>query len=219
VKDHLIIVAAGVGTRMKADLPKQFLQLAGKPVLLHTLEKSHRFNPKIHIVVVVHPEYVSFWHDLVLKLGVSIPHTVVEGGSSRFDSVKMGLEAIHEQEGIVGIHDAVRPLVSLKTLERCFDVARTRGNAIPSIEVPDTVRNAEGEWMDRNQLRLIQTPQCFEISLLREAYQQSYRSNFTDDASVVQAMGEKLHFVEGNRENLKITTMADLRMAEALMSL
>jgi 2-C-methyl-D-erythritol 4-phosphate cytidylyltransferase len=170
----------------------------------------------MNIVVVINEEYIQFWTDLAATFTLKIPHRVVAGGDERFYSVKKGLDAIGEKNGIVGIHDAVRPLVSLKTIESCFTLACTKGNAIPVVEINDTVRNLKGEWIDRTQLRIVQTPQCFELSTLRVAYQQAYRSSFTDDASVLQEMGEHLNFVEGNRENFKITTAEDLRIAETL---
>jgi 2-C-methyl-D-erythritol 4-phosphate cytidylyltransferase len=221
MKDYVIIVAAGSGTRMKSAQPKQFLELSGKPILVHTIEKFHRFDPFMEIIVVLNIEYVQFWQDLSRTLGLSVPHRIVAGGSERFYSVKNAIESITEENGIVGIHDAVRPLVSLRTIESCYHVARSRSTAVPVIPVADSIRIVEGgnsTPADRNKFRIIQTPQCFELSILRKAYQQEYHPAFTDDASVVEASGEMIHLVEGNRENIKITTTDDLRMAEALIS-
>ena len=217
MKDYVIIVAAGSGSRMKAALPKQFIDLKGKPVLLHTLEKFHRFNPTLEIIVVLNAEYVQFWKDLAITLKVTIPHTVVSGGDERFFSVLKGLA---DKNGIVGIHDAVRPLVSMKTLETCYSVARSRSNAIPVMEIPDSLRqvNENGSQVaNRNLFRIVQTPQCFELSLIRKAFQQPYQASFTDDASVVENLGVEIHLVEGNRENFKITTPGDLSIAEAII--
>lgn len=220
MKDFAIVVAAGSGTRMKSALPKQFLELHGKPLLLHTLEKFHRYDPELEIIVVLNREYIQFWEDLSRTLGNNVPHRIVEGGSERFYSVKNAIESIDQETGIIGIHDAVRPLVSFRTLDVCYNTARSRSAAVPVIQVADSIRiveNGKSAPVDRNMYRIIQTPQCFELSILRKAYQQSFRSSFTDDASVVEASGEEIHLVEGNRENIKITTVEDLRMAEALI--
>lgn len=220
MKDYVIIVAGGNGTRMKADLPKQFLDLNGKPVLLHTIEKFFRFDAHLEIIIVLNADYVQFWKDLARTLAISIPHRVVPGGPERFHSVKNALDTIQEETGIVGIHDAVRPLVSLKTLESCYAVAREKSNAIPVTHLNDTLREVhagKSTTVDRNLFRVVQTPQCFELSLLKKAYEQQYHTGFTDDASVLEAMGEKINLVEGNRENIKITTAEDLRMARALL--
>ena len=219
-KDYAIIVAAGSGSRMKAALPKQFLELNGKPILLHTLEKFHKFDPLLDIIVVLNSEYVQFWNDLSRTIGVTVPHRVVAGGSERFHSVKNALDLIDAEVGIVGVHDAVRPLVSLKTLEVCYNTARARSTAVPVVPVNDSIRVVEegkSHAADRNKFRIVQTPQCFELSLLKSAYNVEFKPSFTDDASVVESYGEHINLVEGNRENIKITTVEDLRMAEALI--
>ncbi len=218
--DYAIIVAAGSGTRMKAAQPKQFLELNGKPILLHTMEKFYQFDPLLEIILVLNPEYVQFWNELTLMLGVTISHRIVAGGSERFYSVKNAINSIQEDRGIVGIHDAVRPLVSFRTLEVCYNTARSRSSAVPVIQVADSIRMVEegkSTPLDRSKYRIIQTPQCFELSMLRNAYRQEFHPSFTDDASVVEASGEDIHLVEGNRENIKITTVEDLRMAKALI--
>lgn len=220
LKDVAIIVAAGSGSRMGAALPKQFLQLNGKPILQQTLEQFHRYNSGLRLIVVLHRDYVAFWKDLVRTLNITVPHEVVEGGEERFHSVKNGLDLLLEENGIVGIHDAVRPLVSQRTLEVCYSTARAKGNAVPSVPVYDSLRKLEGatsQLVDRNAYRLVQTPQCFEISSIKAAFNQHFHPSFTDDASVFEAFGEKVILVEGNRENIKITTPEDLRMAEALL--
>jgi 2-C-methyl-D-erythritol 4-phosphate cytidylyltransferase len=216
MQDHVIIVAAGVGSRMNNALPKQFMPLAGKPVLQYSIEKFYRYNPQLNIVVVIHPEYIPFWNSQPRD----IPHLVVEGGATRFESVLHGLASIAESNGIVGIHDAARPLVSLKTIETCYHGARAHGNAIPVIEHFDSLRKLDTTGsipVDRAQYRIVQTPQCFELSTLREAYRQPYSPVFTDDASVWEAAGETLNLVPGNRENFKLTVPEDLRLAEALL--
>lgn len=221
MKNHLIIVAGGTGSRMGMELPKQFLEINGKPILAHTLERFHHFDSALNIIVVLHPDFVEYWNDLVQTLGIKVPHEVVKGGKERFDSVKQGLKAISDETGVVGIHDAVRPLVSFKTFETCFNNARINGTAIPVVTVNDSLRelhNGDSKIADRSKFRLVQTPQCFEISLLREAFKADYHPSFTDDASVVESLGVRLHLVEGNRENIKITTPEDLLLAKAYLT-
>ena len=221
MNNHLIIVAGGTGTRMGSELPKQFLEIQKKPILLHTLERFHSFDPKLQIVIVLHPDYADYWKDLVNELGVTIPHTIVKGGQTRFDSVRNGLLSITSEDGVVGIHDAVRPLVSVKTFETCFNDARIYGNAIPVVPINDSIRyvdEGKNQIADRSKFRLVQTPQCFELSLLRKAFEQPYHPSFTDDASVIESLGVSLHLVEGNRENIKITTPEDLRLASILLN-
>jgi 2-C-methyl-D-erythritol 4-phosphate cytidylyltransferase len=220
MKDYVIIVAAGSGSRMRSAIPKQFLELSGKPILQHTMEKFHRYNPEMEIILVLNEEYIVFWQDLLRTLQIIVPHQIVAGGEQRFHSVKNALNSITGETGIVGIHDAVRPLVSLKTIEICYSAARSRQSAVPVITLNDSLRMIQGqksEMADRNKFRIVQTPQCFEINLLRAAFNQPYEEAFTDDASVVERYGEMVHLVEGNRENIKITTTEDLRMAEALL--
>lgn len=222
MKEYAIIVAAGSGARMKTALPKQFLELAGKPILVHTIEKFHRYNPQMELLLVLNEEYIQFWEDLKRTINFTIPHTIVAGGNERFYSVKNALELIKDDTGIIGIHDAVRPLVSLKTLEAAYNTARERSAAIPVIAIHDSIREVDNKGnnhaVDRQSLRVIQTPQCFELETLRNAYNQNYHPSFTDDASVVEASGVKIHLVEGNRANIKITTPEDLRMAESLLT-
>lgn len=221
MKDYIIIVAAGSGSRMKSAIPKQFLELLGKPVLQHTLEKFHRYNPHMEIILVLNEDYIAFWQDLIRTLHIEVPHRIVAGGTQRFYSVKNAIDSIQAEEGIVGIHDAVRPLVSLKTIETCYHVARTKQSAIPVISLHDSIRILDGEQSqiaDRNKFRIVQTPQCFDLSALRKGFDQPYQEKFTDDASVMEHWGMHVQLVEGNRENIKITTAEDLRMAEALLS-
>lgn len=222
MRDHAIIVAAGKGSRMNSPLPKQFIEVAGKPILAHTLEKFNAFNPKLNLLVVLHPDYVSVWEDLRNAFQINIAHTVVKGGEQRFHSVRNALLSIEDESGIVAIHDAVRPFVGFKTLETCFAAARTHCNAIPALTVDDSLRvvnNKQSSSVDRTAYRIVQTPQCFELSLIRRAYSQPYSNLFTDDASVLESLGEPIHLVHGNRENFKITYPEDLRLAEVLFSL
>lgn len=219
-QNHLILVAGGTGTRMMQHLPKQFLQLLGEPVMVHTLRQFMRFDPKMNIVVVMHPEYVEYWIHLRETLGLDIPHTIVPGGRERFHSVKAGLDSISDMHGIVGIHDAVRPLASIATIRNAYEAAAISGATVPVIPVNESLRQITGVTsvaLNRSLFRLVQTPQCFSISKLKEAFQQEYIPEFTDDASVMEAAGHHIQLVEGNRENIKLTTPEDLVMAEALI--
>jgi 2-C-methyl-D-erythritol 4-phosphate cytidylyltransferase len=218
--NYAVIVAGGSGTRMKSAVPKQFLELAGKPVLMHTMLRFVAFDPSIRIVLVLPEEHLAVWKQLCSKNSFEVKHTLVNGGETRFQSVKNGINTILG-EGIVAIHDGVRPLVSIDTIQRCFAKAEKDGNAIPCIPIYETVRQMIGEnsrLIDRSELRLIQTPQVFDIQILKKAYQQSYQAHFTDDASVLESIGEAIHLVEGNRENIKITAPLDLVFAQSFFS-
>jgi len=216
-----LIVAGGSGSRMKKDIPKQFLDLAGEPVLMRTMERFAESDPSISLVVVLPASFVSFWKDLCRKYGFRLAHNLVEGGSSRFQSVRNGLAGVPE-DGLVFIHDGVRPLVSLQTIRNCAEMAIRKGNAIPVMPVTESLRRvteAGSGHVERKDFFLVQTPQTFLISLIKKAYLQTERNDFTDDASVCEAMGEKINMVEGNAENIKLTRPADLQIAESLFRL
>jgi 2-C-methyl-D-erythritol 4-phosphate cytidylyltransferase len=213
---YVIIVAGGSGSRMKSDMPKQFIKLAGMPILMRSITKFFEYNAEIKIIVVLPKDQQLFWKELCSENYFSIHHEVVEGGQTRFQSVKNGLSLI-QGEGLVAIHDGVRPLVSLETIGRCFKLASVGGNAIPCIRVYESVRYVNDETskvIDRSHIRLIQTPQVFSCSLIKEAYLQLPDIDFTDDASVLERFGYKVQLTEGNRENIKITDPFDLQMAE-----
>jgi 2-C-methyl-D-erythritol 4-phosphate cytidylyltransferase len=217
---HVIIVAGGTGTRMQSVVPKQFMAIGGTPILVHTLRRFHVWDNQIGIVVVMHADWMEEWKVIAQKHCPEIPHRLVAGGKERFDSVKAGLLCIDETEAIVGIHDAVRPLVSNETLQRCFDGALQKGSAIPCVPVTDSIRMVTphgSQHLNRSNLRAVQTPQCFSMEILTKAYQQPYNTIFTDDASVVEASGQEVYLVEGNRENIKITNPEDMRVAESLV--
>lgn len=217
---YALIVAGGTGSRMGTDIPKQFLELSGKPVLMHTIERFWSFDVSIKIVTVLPEDQMGYWEELQKKHSFSIPCTLVKGGPARFFSVKNGLEMI-EDSSLVAIHDGVRPLVSLDTIKRCFDAAQKFGNAVPVISPADSVRmiTEQGNMpVNRQFLRIIQTPQVFDSKLIKKAYLQDYSPEFTDDASLLEKTGETIHLVEGNRENLKITNPEDLAVAEALFN-
>ena len=218
MKKHLIIVAGGKGLRMGGDIPKQFLPVCGKPVLMRTMEAFHTYDAAIHIILVLPVSQQAYWKELCQEYRFSLSHDIANGGDTRFHSVMNGL-AMVEGNGWVGVHDGVRPFVSQEVIARCYEEAEACKAVIPVIDVVETVRHLteEGsETVPRDRYKLVQTPQVFEVELLRRAYQQTYTDLFTDDASVVEALGEKVYLVKGNRENIKLTTPFDLKLAEML---
>ena len=218
MKKHIIIVAGGKGLRMGGDIPKQFLPVCGKPVLMRTLEAFHAYEASIHLILVLPVSQQAYWKQLCEEYQFNLAHEIADGGETRFHSVKNGLALIKE-DGLVGVHDGVRPFVSQEVIARCYDEALSLKAVIPVIGVVETVRHLtdEGsETVPRDQYKLVQTPQVFDVALLRRAYEQTYTDMFTDDASVVEALGEKVYLVEGNRENIKLTTPFDLKLAELL---
>ncbi|HEU4717854.1 MAG TPA: 2-C-methyl-D-erythritol 4-phosphate cytidylyltransferase [Bacteroidia bacterium] len=223
LKRYVIIVAAGKGSRMQAPVPKQFLRLAGKPVLLHSILAFHQFDPMAKIILVLPGDQLQQWEKLVKEFDVLIPCEITGGGDTRFESVKNGLALIPENENaIVAIHDAVRPLVAQKTISASFKAAERYGNAVPAIPLNDSIRQIESSRsvaVDRSKYCLIQTPQCFEVGLLKKAYAQEYKFTFTDDAGVIEALGEQIHLVDGNPDNFKLTTPTDLVLAEAILKM
>lgn len=219
--DYIIIVAGGKGLRMGGDLPKQFMPLHGKPVLMHTIERFRAYSDELKIILVLPHEQQDYWRQICQKHNFTIEHTVVDGGQTRFHSSQNGVAAVPDDAtGIIGIHDGVRPFVSEETIARCFEAARQFGAALPVLPVTDTLRRVTddgGYNVQRNDYRTVQTPQTFDAQLLKQAFKQPYSDNFTDDASVVEALGHKVTMVDGNRENIKLTTPFDLVVAEALI--
>lgn len=216
-----MIVAGGTGKRMGTDIPKQFIELAGKPVLMHTIERFISFEKSIKIILVLPAVHFMVWEKLKKKYSFKVPHRIAEGGSTRFMSVKNGLELV-PAKGLVAIHDGVRPLVSKDTIKRCFEAAQVFGNAVPVISSTDSLRlltDSGSEPLNRQQIILVQTPQVFRANLIKNAFLQDYGNDFTDDATVLEKTGVKIHLVEGNRENIKITNPEDLLVASALISL
>jgi len=219
LKKYIIIVAGGIGRRMNGNTPKQFLLLKGKPVLFHTIGIFYKYSCDIPIILVLPQNQINHWKELCFQYQLNIPHQIVEGGITRFHSVKNGLAEIKET-CLVGIHDGVRPLVSLQTISRAFEMAERKGNAVPVISVNESLRavNEKGNQpINRETIKIIQTPQCFHSELIKEAYNQEYKESFTDDATVLEAMGEKINLVEGNIENIKITNPTDLLFVENFM--
>ena len=218
MKKHIIIVAGGKGLRMGGDIPKQFLPVCGKPVLMRTLEAFHVYDASIHLILVLPVSQQAYWKQLCEEYQFNLAHEIADGGETRFHSVKNGL-ALVKEDGLVGVHDGVRPFVSQEVIARCYDEALSLKAVIPVVGVVETVRHLtdEGsETVPRDQYKLVQTPQVFDVALLRRAYEQTYTDMFTDDASVVETLGEKVYLVEGNRENIKLTTPFDLKLAELL---
>jgi 2-C-methyl-D-erythritol 4-phosphate cytidylyltransferase len=216
---YAVIVAGGSGKRMHAEMPKQYLEIAGKPVLMHTLERFKAFNENIEIITVLPENQLRFWGELQKKYSFNIPHTLVKGGKARFFSVKNGLRFV-EAPGLVAIHDGVRPFVSVETIKRCFETAEKLGNAIPVVSPSDALRMVGDEGskpINRLMVKLVQTPQVFDAELIKKAYLQEYQPEFTDDATVLEKSGITINLVEGNRENIKITNPEDLIISTALL--
>lgn len=219
MKKYIIIVAGGSGTRMNNAVPKQFIKLHGKPILMHTIEKFFSSIPEINCIVVLNPQLNKDWMSLCKEHNFILPHTLVAGGETRFHSVKNGLANVPDN-CITGIHDAARPLVSTHTIITAYKTAEEKGNATPAISLNESIRETDGEnnkAVDRNNFLIIQTPQCFQSTLIKKAFLQEYNPQFTDDASVLEATGRKINLIEGNRENIKITTPQDLIIAETLL--
>lgn len=220
MKLYALIVAGGSGKRMGAEVPKQFLELGGRPLLMHTIERFKQFDSSIEIITVLPENQIRNWMELQEKYSFSIDQTMVKGGKTRFHSVRNGLEFI-ETPGLIAIHDGVRPFVSRDTIKRCFDAAEHLGNAIPVIPPSDALRLISDDMsspLNRLQVRLVQTPQVFNTDLIIKAYKQEYMPEFTDDASVLERMGIHINLVDGNRENIKITNPEDMLISNAFIA-
>lgn len=221
MKRYAIIVAGGAGTRMHSSTPKQFLPLAGKPVLFYSVEAFHQYDKNAEIIIALPAGFFAAWEKLCSDYNFSIPHKVVTGGETRFQSVQNALQSVKEKS-IVAIHDAARPLVSHETIARSFEAAEKFGAAVPFVPLNDSIRyynGYESRSLDRTKHVLIQTPQCFRSDVLISAYQTEYQPYFTDDASVVEASGFTVQLTEGNAENIKLTTPQDFAIAETLASI
>lgn len=218
-KDYIIIVAGGKGLRMGSDIPKQFLPIGGRPVLMHTIERFRSYSERIGIILVLPKAQQDYWRELCRTYSFAADYVLADGGETRFHSVRNGLAMIPDSvAGVVGVHDGVRPFPSTDVIGRCYETARQSGAAVPVIPVVETLRHVTGGTVPRGDYRLVQTPQTFDIGLLKRAYRQDYTDAFTDDASVVEAIGHTIGLVEGNRENIKITTPWDLTVAEVILS-
>jgi len=222
--DYAIILAGGKGLRMGSDIPKQFLPVGGLPVLMHTIRRFHEYDASLHMILVLPKAQQDYWKRLCEKYQFDIDYAVADGGATRFHSIKNGLQLIPDgEQGVVAVHDGVRPFPAVEVIRDCFEAARQTGAAIPVIPVVETIRHLEykvqrSKTVPRDEYRLVQTPQAFDIQLHKRAYAQEYNDGFTDDASVVESLGHPITLVNGNRENIKITTPFDLTIAEALIT-
>ena len=240
--DYVIIVAGGKGLRMGSDIPKQFLPIGGKPVLMRTLERFREYDADLQIILVLPEAQQAYWHQLCEEYHFDVAYTLANGGQTRFHSVQNGLAKVPDDaDGVVGVHDGVRPFPSIEVIRNCYETARTAKAVIPVIPVVETLRHIssngqtrtdtdkkeslspevrcqkESRTVPRDEYRLVQTPQTFDIQLLKAANRQPYNDGFTDDASVVESYGHQITLVEGNRENIKITTPYDLKIAKVLV--
>ena len=216
MQKSVIIVAGGSGMRMGSMIPKQFIELNMRPVLIRTIDKFYEYDPEMEIIVVLPLEMVPIWDRLCIEKNFTIKHKLAIGGDTRYHSVKSGLNEV-TPGSLTAIHDGVRPMVSLETIRRCFDVAAEKGNAIPAILPPESIRALTGTGnrpIPREDVHLIQTPQVFQWDQLENAFEQEFTIEFTDDASVVESYGFRINLVEGNRENIKLTTPIDMKFAE-----
>lgn len=218
MKYYAIIVAGGKGLRMGGDVPKQFQLVGGRPVLMHTLQQFRNAMADLQIILVLPREQQDYWRELCRQYGFSVEHRVADGGQTRFHSVKNGLALIPDgEEGIVGVHDGVRPFASADLIRRCYAAAVEAEAVVPAVPVVESLRHEERGAIDRKGYRLVQTPQTFSIPLLKAAYRQAYLETFTDDASVVETYGHRVAMIDGIRENIKLTTPFDMVVAEALL--
>ncbi len=216
----VVIVAGGTGSRMQSETPKQFLELLGKPVIIWTIEKFIEFDREMKIILVLPESHLIVWHGLRDRYSITEKVITTSGGATRFHSVMEGLANVHPGE-IVGIHDAVRPLVSVETLKKCYGEAEKSGSAVPVIEAEDSLRTVIGKGssiLDRSTVKRVQTPQVFQAHKILTAYENSLEQSYTDDASVYESYFGQITLVEGNVENIKITFPSDMRVAAALLA-
>jgi 2-C-methyl-D-erythritol 4-phosphate cytidylyltransferase len=214
MKGSVIITAGGIGKRMGTDLPKQFLEVQGKPILLHCLEKFHSFDPTLEIIITLPADWISYWTELLNTFQCDIPHQVSAGGQERFHSIQLALN--HCTGNFIMVHDGVRPLVSHETIKRCFTALTHAKSVVPVLSLKDSLRTVDStgsKMVNRSEFKLVHTPQCFDAEVLKKAYQTAYHSGMTDDASVVETLGINPFLVESNEENIKITTNNDLLIA------
>jgi 2-C-methyl-D-erythritol 4-phosphate cytidylyltransferase len=217
--EYALIVAGGHGTRMGGDIPKQFLELNGTPILAHTINAFKRYSTDIRVILVLPADQLDTWKELASKHNVQAVHAVQTGGETRFQSVKRGLELVGDS-GLVAIHDGVRPLVNEDIIAASFRLAAVHGSAVAAVRLKESIRSTDKDGthaLDRSQYRLIQTPQTFKVDLIRKAYSIAEDPALTDDASVAEKSGHKISLFEGSYSNVKITTREDLALAESLI--
>ncbi len=221
-QNALVLVAGGVGERANRSIPKQFVEIHRKPVLIHTLEKFIEYDKDIISVIVCHPQYIDYCCEIKKRFLGNYEISIITGGKTRFHSVKNGLNFLRSIDfnGIVAVHDAARPCINTKLIARCFDTAYQFGNAIPAIPISETIREIKGEnsiVADRNKYVIIQTPQCAQFPTIFQAFQQDYQPIFTDEANVLEYYGEKIKIVEGEKNNIKITYPFDFELASLIL--
>lgn len=220
MNNNVIIVAGGKGLRMGGDVPKQFREIGGKPVLMRTMECFHRFDPAMRMILVLPESQMDYWKALCRRYSFGLPYVLAKGGDTRFQSVKNGLQ-LAVDGGLTGVHDGVRPFVSVETIHRCYEAAANSGAAIPVLPSVESLRQLDesgnSHAVERSAFCLIQTPQVFRTDILKASYERPFQPFYTDDASVVEAAGHLITLVEGNRENIKLTTPFDLKVAKALL--
>ena len=220
MNNTVIIVAGGIGSRMGSCIPKQFMLLKGKPVLMHTIEKFVEFDSSLDIIVTLPESEINIWQDLCKQYKFEHKHTAVAGGITRFHSVFNALEKISDNCEIIAVHDGVRPLVNTETIKKCFELAKEKGSAVPILQINESIRRiyeSTSEPVNRDEIYIVQTPQVFQANIIMKAYGQEYTPEFTDDASVVEKAGFVIEFVNGHRENIKITFPDDIAFAEKFL--
>ena len=218
MQKSVIIVAGGQGMRFNQELPKQFFYIRERPLLMHTIDLFHFYDRKMQIIVGIHENFLSHWESVCEQFNFDVKHILTAGGNTRFHTVKNALPSVNPGN-LVGIHDAVRPLLYRKTIDACYEAAENQGASLPCVELHDSVReitSSGSRFVNRDSFRLVQTPQVFQYDILMKGYEQEYSDEFTDDASVVEMAGFPVTMVGGNPENIKITTPEDMLYAEAI---
>lgn len=220
MKEYAIIVAGGKGTRMKSTVSKQFIELKGLPILMHTIKAFFDYSKELKVILVLPPDEIEIWNKLVKKYSFNYEVQLTTGGESRFQSVKNGLQSIAEDSGLVAIHDGVRPLVGKDIIGASYRLAAVHQSAVAAVRLKESIRITDQDTtkaVDRSDYRLIQTPQTFDLGLIKQAYEIKEEASLTDDASVAEKSGHKISLFEGSYKNIKITTPEDLIIAEALL--
>ena len=218
MQKSVIITAGGIGKRMGSDLPKQFLVLSGKPILVHTLELFFKYDPTIELILTLPNEWRGYWETVIDKYFCRVPHIVVNGGEERYHSIQNALKRC--SGSYIAVHDGVRPFVSFDTLNRCFSALNEHEAVVPVLKLKESLRqtnDASTNAVDRSNYRLVHTPQCFRADVLRKAYEQPYHAQVTDDACLLEELGYKINLVESNEENIKLTTPFDFLIAEIII--
>ena len=221
MNEYAIIVAGGSGSRMNSNVPKQYLMIDNKPVIVHTIQRFYDYNSSITIICCVHNDYIHEVNELMAHYFPEKNWLVTEGGETRFHSVKNGLNELKDEHALVAIHDAARPLVSVSTIQKAMEAAKNHGSGIPVIPVNESLRVVEdlkSKAVNRNDYKIVQTPQCFQIPLIKRAFAVDYHDSFTDDATVFEYAGNEVRLTIGNPENIKITLANDLIVAEKLLN-